>query len=223
MKQADSPTDAWKQVPVLIRMDIYAKSLEKGTNISDICNKALSQILDIPYKKPEPVDAHPKPKGKPTEPEKPETKKSVGAKPRATPMPVMDAEEYLRTGKVEIPKRKPVELSKETAAKPEAEPVTPHVPPSHPLPKKAKRSASGEFLTLKKFYESHIEHVPENSGTDARVTKDHLYQEFLKWCVANSLDHIPDRKQFADLLKKRLNVADITVKGHHYWANIRVK
>ena len=138
-------------------------------------------------------------------------------------MPVMDAEEYLRTGKVEIPKRKPEELSKETQDKPETKPVTPHAPPAHPLPKKAKRSTSGEFITLKKFYESRIELIPENSGTDARVTKDHLYQEFLKWCVANSLEPIPDRKQFADILKKRLNVGDITVKSHHYWANIRIR
>ena len=78
MKQADFPTDSWKQVPVLIRMDIYSRALEKGINVSDICNKALAQILNIPYKKPESVDTFPKQPEKHTEPEKPETKKQLG-------------------------------------------------------------------------------------------------------------------------------------------------
>ncbi|MEN6610423.1 MAG: hypothetical protein ABFC24_06240 [Methanoregulaceae archaeon] len=223
MKQADAPEDAWKQVPVLIRMDIYTRATEKGVNISDACNQALAQVLQIRYKKPEPADV-PSPHAMRTrEPEKKAEKKGIPARPKGPLMPVMDAEEYLRTGKIEIPKRQPAALPKEPPEEQVSGPGTPHLPPSHPLPKKAKRGHSGEYSTVKKFYQSRIELVPEDSGTDARITKDHMYQEFLKWSVANSLEPIPDRKQFADLLKKRFSISDLVVKGHHYWANVHLK
>lgn len=223
MKQADSPVDAWKQVPVLIRMDIYTRATEKGVNISDACNQALAQVLQIRYKKPEPGDVPSRHTRIAHEPEMKAEKKGNPARPRLPLMPVMDAEEYLRTGKIEIPKRIHAAVPKETQEEHAPEPGTSHLPPSHPLPKKTKRGQSGEYSTVKKFYESRIELIPEDSGTDARITKDHLYQEFLKWCVGNSLEPIPDKKQFADILKKRFSIRDLTVKGHHYWANVHIK
>lgn len=223
MKQADSPEDAWKQVPVLIRMDIYTRATEEGVNISDTCNQALAQMLRIRYRKPEPADVPRQHATRLREPEKNEEKKEAAAHRKLPLMPVMDAEEYLRTGKIEIPKRIPAGRP-EKVPEPEAPaPETPHLPPDHPLPKKTRRGHSGEYGTVKKFYEARIELVPEDSGTDARIPKDRMYQEFLKWSVANSLDPIPDKKQFADLLKKRFSLSDLTVKGHHYWANVRIR
>jgi hypothetical protein len=133
----------------------------------------------------------------------------------------MDAEEYFRTGKIAV-RRQPhaaqAEVTRAETAKPES-----HVLPPHPLPRRSKRGHGREYGTVKKFYETKIEPVAEGSGTDTRISKEDMYQEFLKWSVAHALEPIPDKKLFGEFLKKRFSIADLTVKGSHYWVNVQIR
>ena len=227
MRHSQQHTGEGKQVPVLIRADLCEKAEEQGLNIAEECNRALAKLLHVRYdaRMPSLPDA-----GSPASRAKqsgiPETIPEKTA-PHRTPKPagpVFDAEEYLRTGKVSLP-RYPSHTGKpEVPAVPENKRTIPEpLPPTGPVQKKGKRGHIREYGTVKKFFEGKIIPVPEGSGTDSRIAKEQLYREFLRWTVEHSLEHIPDKKIFGEILKNRLNISDITVKGNTYWLNIQLR
>jgi hypothetical protein len=220
MTHEQTHADEWKQTSVFIRMDIYKKAGEKGFNISDECNRALASLLGIEYGDRVLTEMSPA-QSADTYNKKviSSEKKPVSSRPLKPLRPVMDAEEIYRKGLAHLREHKP------SPPREEEPPVSAssHSTPSHPLPVKPKKKQGKEYVTVRKFYETRVVPVEEKEGADTRISKDEMYQAFLKWSVSHSLEPVPDKKMFGELLKKRFNIPDLNVKGRHYWVKVQLR
>lgn len=206
----------WRQTPVVIRDDIFLKAVEMGLDISHECNQTLARLAGIDYSQQQLTGRIMK-----------ETERSQKTK---TPVlkPVINADDPTAVTKVMKEKRQPL-------VKPIPEipiPVDNTQPginvPSQILSsglspaRKGKTTASekkGKEGTVKKFVTTKITRTDD----DAVVTKDDMYQAFIRWCRDYRCATVPERKAFATLLKNKFAITEKIVKGTPCWINVRLR
>jgi len=210
MLERKDPGGQWRQTSVVIRADIFFKAGEMGLDISNECNQALAQRVGIDYQQ-QPIN-------------------QTNQKPQVPVLhPVINAEDPTAIAKVMKTKRQP-------AVKPVPEiPVVAEVlPPGTNIPLQApvhglSPAGKGKAGTaekkrkddaLKKFVATKITRV---DADDAVITKDDMYQAFMRWCRDHRCTAVPERKVFASLLKNKFAINEKTVNGTPCWVNVHLK
>jgi hypothetical protein len=219
------PAVSWRHTSVMVRADIFSKAHEQGIDISNVCNKALADILGIHYLQQQLDDI---PVTRPViiaQNGSPADGKEHGKE--AHPMihtPVINADDPASSTNVRSAKRQP-----KTRQAPETGSVPPPlttpdtiVPSSSNAPaEKIKKPAGTKAHKedgLKKFVTTKI--TRSDTG-DAVVSKDDMYQAFTRFCRENKFAPVPDRKAFTLTLKNKFAFFDKTVNGIPSWVNVR--
>ena len=220
----------WRHTSVVVRADIYSKAHEQSIDISNICNKALADLLGLDYHQLQLDDAPiARPviiaqNGSPAE-EKEHTHD-------AHPMdhsPVINADDPAASATVRSAKRqpKPKPAPKEQNMVPAPtgkKEVAAPSPAVRSAPEgKGKKPATGKTQKndgLKKFVSTQI--IRSDSG-EAVVSKDDMYQSFARFCREHKYAPVPDRKTFTIALKNKFAFFDKTINGVPSWVNVRLQ
>lgn len=222
--------NSWRHTSLVIRADIYAKAQEQGIDISNICNKSLADLLgvdyhqqqldDIPVTRPVIIASNGSPA---TEPE------HILTTNPTSHSPVINADDPASSATVRRAKLTP----KLKHAPKETEPViTPPRKKEAAIPSQATYSSPAEkgkkpaFKKttkengLKKFVSSGI---IRSDADDAVLSKDDMYQAFIRFCKEHKLAPVTDRKTFTIALKNKFAFFDKTINGIPSWVNVRLK
>jgi hypothetical protein len=210
MSERKDPGVQWRQTSVVIRADIFFKAAEMGLDISNECNQALAHLVGIDYQQQQ------------------INQTTQGPQPPVL-HPVINAEDPTAIAKVRKTKRQP-------SVKPVPEiPVpfeilmagtsVPHqIPSSGRSPAgKGKTTAAekkGKEETVKKFVATKI---IRTDAADAVITKDDMYQAFMRWSRDYRCAAVPERKAFTTLLKNKFAITEKTVNGTPSWVNVHLK
>jgi hypothetical protein len=224
------PGMKWHHTTVLVRGDIFENAHDRGVDISDVCNRALAEVLGIDYCQqllgsvpvPHPVIIA-KDGGLPV-PEAPAPQSSQESR-----HPVINADDPAAAGtisrnrKQRIPEpvhevsRKKVNTAEDPAPQPrvkdgESRPV------SGPQKKAAKKGAKVDGL--RKFIAAKL--IREDAE-DAVIRKEELYQVFSRWCREQKISPVPEEKTIAVSLKTRFAFRDRIIGGSPCWVNLRLQ
>ena len=219
---------AWRHTSVVVRADFFSMAQEQGIDISNVCNKALADLLGVEYRKKQldnvPV-ARPVIIAQNAPPA--EKKEHAPGTHTAAHSPVINADDPASSATVRNAKRQP-------KAKPAPkEPVS--VPAPVPVPgdgvlsavtppaEKTKRPAGAKTPKgdgLKKFVSTKI---TRSDTDDAVISKDDMYQAFARFCREHKYAPVPDRKMFTIALKNKFAFFDKTINGIPGWVNVRLK
>ena len=220
----------WRHTSVVVRADIYSKAHEQGIDISNICNKALADLLGVDYRQQQLDDAPvARPviiaqNGSPAE----EKEHTHGAHP-IDHSPVINADDPAASATVRSAKRQPKAkpAPKEpnpVPSLPEKKEVVAPSPAAGAVPEgKGKKPAAGKTQKndgLKNFVSTQI--IRSDTG-DAVVPKDDMYQSFTRFCREHKYAPIPDRKTFTIALKNKFAFFDKTINGIPSWINVRLQ
>jgi hypothetical protein len=210
----------------MVRADIFSKAHGQGIDISNVCNKALADILgmnylqqqldDMPVTRPVIIAQN----GSPAD-----GKVHVKETHPIVHTPVINADDPASSTNVRSAKRQPKTRpsSQETGSAPPPL-TTPDtiVPSSSTAPaEKIKKTAGAKAHKdegLKKFVATKI--ARSDTG-DAVISKDDMYQAFTRFCRENKFAPVPDRKAFTLNLKNKFAFFDKTVNGIPSWVNVR--
>ena len=221
---------SWRHTSVIVRADIYTKAHEQGIDISNICNKALADLLGVDYRQQQ-LDDVPVPRpvivaqnGSPAK-----VQEHVPEALTSHHSPVINADDPAASTTVRSikrqPKPKPVPKEMEPVPVPSGskEGAVPapaqSTAPAGKIPKPAAGKAQkGEGL--KKFVSSMI---ARSDAADAVISKDDMYLAFTRFCREHKIAQVPDRKTFTIALKNKFAFFDKTVSGTPSWINVRLK
>ena len=230
MSEKKDPGGQWRQTSVVIRADIFLKAGEMGLDISNECNQALAHLVGIDYQQQNLADqilTLPVIIGAETPSKESE---HTTPKPRAPVLhPVINADDPTAITKVMKAKRQPPEKPVPEIPVPfellmAGTSVPPQIPSSGRSPAgKGKATASekkGKEETVKKFVTTKI---TRTDADDAVITKDDMYQAFMRWSRDYRCAAVPERKAFATLLKNKFAITEKTVNGTPCWVNVHLK
>jgi hypothetical protein len=230
MAGKNKPGISWRHTSVIVRADIFSKAHEQGIDISDICNKALAELLGVDYCQqrlddvpvPQPViiaGNGPRPEG---------TVPAKEARPAGHSM-VINADDPAASATVRTAKREP----KSSPVPKEPEPVTtrPRKKEEAVLSPAADAAPAGMAQKpaavktpkdngMKKFVSTRI---TRSDADDAVCSKDDMYQAFVRFCREHKIAPVPDRKSFTIALKNKFAFFDKTVNSTPCWVNVRLK
>ncbi len=213
---------SWLPTWVLIRSDLYDEAERQHLDISHECNAALARRLGIAYtgsRTPVSGEMVPVISGVVPAP--------VGAALR----PVINADDPSTPAKVKREKKEVATVKPRMAHPPASactsaslKPSTPMVPvPAPGAPRNPAADRKKKAGAIKKFVSSLIVRTDEDSGTDAVIQKDELYQRFERWCREHAVSPVPDRRSFSVALKNQCAIPERSIGGTAYWVNIRLK
>ncbi|MFA6224851.1 MAG: hypothetical protein WC620_01390 [Methanoregula sp.] len=222
--------NSWRHTSVVVRTDIFSKAHEQGIDISDVCNKALADLLgvdypqqqldDVPVTRPVIIALN----GPPAE-----AKEHTHGSQPAGHSPVINVDDpaaslTVRSAKRE-PKVRPAPKETEPVAAPPRKKETGVLSPSANTEPagKAKKPAGMKAHKedgLKKFVTTKI---TRGDTADAVVSKDDMYQAFTRFCREHKYAPVPDRKAFTLALKNKFAFFDKTINGVPSWANVRLQ
>jgi hypothetical protein len=229
MSGKKDPQDQWKQTSVVLRADIFIKASEMGLDISNECNQALAYLVGIDYQQqklsdqtftePLVISAETPSKGS----------EHTTPKPRAPVLhPVINADDPTAIAKVLKAKRQPSQKSvPETHVRVEQSSAETSVPPQ--IPSLRSPLGKGKAITsekkkredtVKKFVSTKI---VRTDTADAVITKDDMYQAFVRWCRDYRRAAVPERRAFATLLKNKFAITEKTVNGNPCWVNVHLR
>ena len=230
MSEKKDPGGQWRQTSVVIRADIFLKAGEMGLDISNECNQALANLVGIDYQQQQINDraisnhnihgSGTPPKGNERTTPKPQT---------PVLHPVINADDPTAIAKVMKTKRQPPEKSVPEIPVPfellmAGISVPPQIPSSRrSTAEKGKATASekkGKEETVKKFVTTKI---TRTDAYDAVITKDDMYQAFMRWSRDYRCAAVPERKAFTTLLKNKFAITEKTVNGIPCWVNVHLK
>ena len=226
-KEADN---SWRHTSVVIRADIFSKAYDQGIDISNICNRALADLLGVDYHQQQLDDV---PVTRPViiaqnGPLEKEPEHIPGAHP-GEHSPVINADDPTASTTVRSAKRKPktkvapketeqdptLHQKKESAVLPPATSAAPTGKTKNPATGKTQKENG-----LKQFVSSVIS---RSDAKDAVISKDEMYQAFTRFCKDHKFAPIPDRKTFTIALKNKFAFFDKTINGIPSWVNVRLK
>jgi hypothetical protein len=218
---------AWRHTSVVVRADIFSKANERGIDISNVCNKALADLLGVDYRQQQLDDVLvTRPviiarNGPPAE------KKEYASETHTTAhSPVINADDPASSATVRSIKR---QLKAKPAAKEPVSVPSPVPAPENAIPSPSARTASTRQTKkpaevkahkddgLKKFVTTKI---TRSDTVDAVVSKDDMYQAFTRFCREHKFAPVPDRKTFTIALKNKFAFFDKTVNGIPSWVNV---
>jgi len=224
----------WHHTSVVLRSDIYRQALERGIDISDACNRALAGLTGCEYHRqqleevpaPPPViiakdgsspHAHGEPKKVPSQKLHP----VINADDPAAPAKVVQAK--TRTVK-KAPAESPAPVTVPAPAHPEEKPVTaPAVTTKKAAVSKgrdAPRRKRSRGDALKTFFSTKIARM---DNTEATISKDELYELFVRFCRDHRITPVPERKAVTVSLKNQFALTEKLVDGTPCWTGIRLK
>jgi hypothetical protein len=217
----------WREIPVLIRSDIYLRAEERRIDISDECNRALAYLLNIDYLRQGSQKSVPDPAKTAAAGSFPERMKPEA--PAQVLHPVINAEDptvpakVLRERKIAAESLRPPDVLLAVPQIPQKTPPAMTGPSTVSVPSRSpKTSKKTKQDPIKKFIGTKIVRVHEESP-DAIVAKDELYQTFSRWCKDHAVAPLPDHRTFAVALKNRYAIAERNVGSRSCWIGIRVK
>ena len=224
------PGISWRHTSVIVRADIYSKAHEQGIDISNVCNKALAELLGVDYRQQQ-LDDVPETRpviivqnGPPAEAKK----HAQGAHPAAH-SPVINADDPAASLTVRSAKRQP---KARPAPKEPVSAPSPLTAPENAVPSPSARTApAGKTKKpagakahkddgLKKFVSTKI---TRSDADDAVCSKDDMFQAFTRFCREHKVAQVPDRKAFTIALKNKFAFFDKTINGTPSWVNVRLK
>jgi hypothetical protein len=213
----------WHPTEIMLRADLYQKAHERGIDIGDLCNRALSEALGPDHRK---VQA-------PTPPSSvivardggtPGLHEASPLPPAATLHPVINADDPSASTKVKLAKRLPVAVTPQHPAAPEAKEITPSapVPKKGPVARREKLPAVKKSRTdlLKMFFSST---VSREEGEGSGVSKDEMYETFVRWCRERRILPVPDRRSLTVALKNQFALQETAIGGVPSWKGTRLK
>ena len=187
---------------MVLREDILAQAQASGVDISDLCNRALADAAGIRYVPQKPVDETPAapviiahdgaPAGGDTLP---------AIVPPSGIHPVINADDPRAASAVKQVPRPPSPKTPATLPgrvsspdKPVKAPAAPSAPPSVPHTEKPKKPGAGpekkgKGSAIKKFM---AEAIVREDADESRVSKDNLYQAFIRWCRSTGSPPFPN-------------------------------
>lgn len=221
---------SWRHTSVVVRADIFLKAHEQGIDISNVCNKALADLLGVDYR---PLHLDNMPAARPViiAQNAPQAK----GKDHATEIhpaghsPVINADDpaasaTVRSAKQQPKTRPPRKETDQVTAPPEKKEVTVQSPAADAVPAgNAKKPAVGKVHKddgLKRFVSTKI---TRSDAGDAVISKDDMYLAFTRFCREHNIAKIPDRKSFTIALKNKFAFFDKTITGTPSWVNVRLK
>jgi hypothetical protein len=226
----------WRHTSVLIRADIFAHVQEQGLNISHECNRALADLVGIDYRQqqlPQETTADPVI----IAPEQKTDQAPAGPIIEKRPLrPVLNADDPRTPVKVLLQKKDPASHhpSKKSAVSPGREQTKQQAPSPQstqpaPLPhsrekgraKPAKRA--GRDTAVQRFVTANVVRTEGVGGGQGVVPKDEMYQRFVRWCKADSISPVPDKRSFSVALKNRFVIQQATVNDVPCWVNVTIK
>lgn len=222
--------NAWRHTSVVVRADIFTKAHEQGIDISQVCNKALADLMGLSYRESQVNDV---PVTQPViiaqNGPMAEMKEHTPSVHKAGHSPVINADDPIASQTVRSAKRQPKSpsMTKETDAvivpprKKEEVVLSPATGATQAG--KAKKPVAGKTQKnegLKKFVTIKI---VRSDSIDAVVSKDDMYQTFTRFCNEHKYAPVPDRKTFTLALKNKFAFFDKTVNGTPSWVNVRLQ
>jgi len=221
----------WHETTVLLREDILALALASGLDINDLCNRAIASAAGIRYIPQKPAGA---PAAAPVIIAHNGAAAGRAAaspgKPAAGIPPVINADDPKAAATVKQVPRPPVQKapaalpgrvsSEEKAPKAPGVPATP--PPRTGKPGKPEGTPvkKGKGSAIKKFVS---EAVVREDTEESHVTKDAVYQAFVRWCREHRIAPVPDRRAITVILKNQFAFKEKTVDGEPSWVNVRLR
>ncbi len=225
----------WRHTSVLIRADIFAHVHERGLNISHECNRALADLVGIDYRQQQ------LPEEAPAEPviiaSEQKTARATGGlgQENGSLRPVLNADDPTTPGTVlqqkkdtaHRPRQKSAVVSgagqiKEPDRTPQpAQPVS--LPRSRTREKAEPAKMKGRETAIRRFVSTKVVRTDAESSGGGVVPKDEMYQRFVRWCRANSVSPVPDRRSFSVALKNRFVIQETTVNNVPCWVNVTMK
>ncbi len=219
---------SWRHTSVILRADIFSKAHEQGTDISNICNKALADLTgldyreqqfdEIPVTRPVIIAQNGPHAGK---------KEHSPGTPAAAHSPVINADDPASSASVRNAKRqskaKPVPPEPVNLPAPVPAPGTVEKPAIPAAAEKTKKPAGAKTQKdegLKKFVAIKI---TRSDTLDAAISKDDMYQAFTRFCREHKYAPVPDRKTFTIALKNKFAFFDKTINGVPSWVNVRLQ
>lgn len=227
-KKGEDPTGGL--TGIAIRQDILRQALVSGLDITEICNRALASATGIPYDpmRPEPVE----PPAPVIVAKDGAAARTSGAALSASPdgiHPVINADDPRAASAVKqvprpakrnvptaLPGRAPIQ---------EKPPAARSLPASAPrkkekIPARKKPAKTGKGQALKQFI---AEATIRGETEDDHVTKEALYQAFVRWCREHRITSVPEKKTVTIALKNQFAVKEKTLDGEPAWINIRLR
>jgi hypothetical protein len=225
----------WRHTSVLIREDIFALARKKGLNLSHECNQALSDRLGLDYHQQQlPSETITEPVIIASEKKLGHAPGSLSSQEMALP-PVLNADDPKTPGRVLLQKKEPVvhPHHQKNAATPvplqdkpqDSKAQSPNLkePSQDPKKEKAKTNGrKGKENAVKRFVNEKVTRIDAEVGDGSSVTKDEMYQRFVRWCRAHSVSPIPDKRSFGVAMKNRFVIQDSTVNNEPCWINVKV-
>jgi hypothetical protein len=225
----------WRHTTVLIRADIFASVHEQGIDISNECNRALADLVGIDYHQQlleeeaaiKPVIVARDGKTARSAPD-PNLKNSplrpvLNAEDPATPATVLqqkkDRPPRQADKKSGVDSGQGQETQQESSARP-APPAPLAGSRKKERPQPSKRM--GGDKAIRRFVSTKVVRTDAGSGGGG-VPKDEMFQRFVRWCKANSVSPVPDKRSFSVALKNRFAVQESTVNHVPCWLNVTMK
>lgn len=219
---------AWHRTLVVLQPEIYRQAVAMGIDVSDACNRALAGMTGIEYH-PLQVAAVPAPP--------PVIIARDGSLPRMQAVkkapapnlhPVINADDPAAPARVSQAKaaaRKGPEMPEPEAppapALAEEKRTAPVTAAKRAAAKKgkgdAKKRAKGDGL--KTFFAEKV-HRTDEAG--AAVSKDELYERFVRFCHEQRIATVPDRRAVTIALKNQFSVMEKNIGGVPSWSGIRL-
>lgn len=223
---------AWHQTTIVLQPDIYRQAVAMGIDISDACNRALAGLTGTEYS---PLQAAAVPAPPPViiarDGSLPGTPADQKKPPSHNLHPVINADDPAALTRVAQVK---TSVKKVTAAAPAPEPARASTPaekgPTAPVPAAGKaRAGKGKGDTRKKLPKENglkaffSQKILRTDEPGVAVSKDALYERFVRFCHEHHIATVPDRRTVTVALKNRFAVTEKSVDGIPSWTGIRLK
>jgi len=219
----------WRHVTVTVREDIFIKTNEAGLDISDICNRALADLVSVDYCQQQ-IGRQPVPPPVIIAAESP-VAGTRGDAPKISPVsraPVINADDPSAAAKAMRSKRQRTVKSAPEVPDPPIPDAGKDARQLFPLPGQGSLKKSQKGIprkrevggALKKFVVAKIARIETD---DAIISKDELYQAFSRWCREQKITPVPERRVVSVALKNQFALQERTADGVPSWVNIRLK
>ena len=149
--------------------------------------------------------------------------------------PVLNADDPKTPARVLLQKKEPVvhPRHQKNAAAPvplqdkpqDSKAPSPNLKESAQDPKKEKAKTNGrkgKENAVKRFVNDKVTRIDAEVGDGSIITKDEMYQRFVRWCRAHSISPIPDKRSFGVAMKNRFVIQDSTLNNEPCWINVKV-
>jgi len=225
----------WRHTSVLIREDIFFSAQKKGLNLSHECNMALADRLGLDYHQQQ---LHSETLAEPVivaSEQKPGRATGSLSPQEMTRLPVLNADDPKTPARVLLQKKEPVvhPRHQKNAAAPvplqdkpqDSKAPSPNLKESAQDPKKEKAKTNGrkgKENAVKRFVNDKVTRIDAEVGDGSIITKDEMYQRFVRWCRAHSISPIPDKRSFGVAMKNRFVIQDSTLNNEPCWINVKL-